>query len=67
MRRRRFQFQVPEEAKTLHFVRVLFQPDERTGEISAPITVHTDLDGGKPVTVTATVSVRQSPVAVRGS
>ncbi len=53
----RFRFEMPDEAKTLHFVPVVFNADEIPGEISQTIHVHTDLAGGKHAEADASATV----------
>lgn len=53
----RFQFNVTDQPKKLHFVSVHFRADDIPGEISQTIHVHTDLDGGKLAKVDATATV----------
>jgi len=53
----RFQFEMTDEAKTLHFVPVLFNADDIPGEVSQTIHVHTDLAGGKQAETNASATV----------
>ncbi len=49
----RFVFEAGQDAKTLHFVAVSFQPGQEAGRLSAKIRIHTDLSGGETAEVTA--------------
>lgn len=56
-----FQFEVSDEAKTLHFIPVTFQADQQTGELNETIQIATDLGGGTTVTCTATATIQPRP------
>lgn len=53
----RFQFQMTDKAKTLHFVPVVFNADDIPGEVSQTIHVHTDLAGGKRAETNASAKI----------
>lgn len=53
----RFQFTVPEAAKTLHLIPVTFTADEKPGQISEKIRIETDLAGGTALEVPVHVQV----------
>lgn len=53
----RFRFEAGEDAKTLHFVAVTFQPGSEAGQLSTKIRILTDLSGGKTAEVTASGTV----------
>jgi hypothetical protein len=53
----RFQFGMTDEAKTLHFVPVVFNADDFPGEVSQTIRVHTDLAGGKQAEAKASATI----------
>lgn len=59
----RFKFQVSDAAKTLHFIPVTFQGSTPPGQVSASVTVHTDLGGGKATAATLAVNVREAAVS----
>jgi hypothetical protein len=60
----RFKFQVTDEARSLHFIPVVFRGSNQPGQVATRIVVHTDLGGGKSATVTAAVSVREAVVSI---
>jgi hypothetical protein len=53
----RFQFEIPAQTKTLHFVPVTFQAAGTPGPLSVAIRIQTDLSGAKTSEVTASGTV----------
>jgi hypothetical protein len=60
----RFQFQVSDAAKPLHFIPVTFAGGTQPGQVSTAVTVVTDLGGGKSATATVAVNVREAAVSL---
>lgn len=53
----RFHFEVGQDAQTLHFVAVTFQPGGEAGKLGTKIRIRTDLSGGKTAEVTASGTI----------
>ena len=54
----RFQFDVGQDAKTLHFIPVTFQAGGEAGKLTTKIRIQTDLSGGKGTEITASATIQ---------
>jgi hypothetical protein len=53
----RFDFEIGDQAKTLHFIPVAFRAGEEAGPLSVTVRILSDLPGVKPVEITASGTV----------
>jgi hypothetical protein len=53
----RFEFDLPEEAKSMHFIPVVFSAGTDSGPVKCQIRIETDLQGGRTADITASGTV----------